>query len=318
MPRDYHRNHVASASYLAGFANCTGELCAVETTEGTSRLGRPRTMGYRPAFWGKDREVRERAERWLSTIENDIPSAVSRLIADGVPEPGSEHRLALMLLMAIHGVRSPATRANVLAVQQHAIAEHADKYRSGITEAQYGKLLARWTSDSFVAQLMLGHVSKLASFLGSMHWTLVEFDASLLATSDQPMVLVPMSDATALADTLEGRFAVGPRHALILAWADIPDGEQTVAGDDALAAHLNRAVIAQADTQWFHHPERRPVRSIATDLKDLTLVPVAERIHDGYDEDEARMSQRRRQAVANVEELIERQEPGLIKSVSVS
>jgi hypothetical protein len=318
VPRDYHRNHIASAAYLASFADTRGVLRAVEVADGTSRSGRPRTMGHRPAFWGKDRRVREWAERWLSGIENDIPSAISRLITDGVPGPGTEHRLALMLMMAIHGVRSPATRANILAAQQRTIAEHADEYQAGITEAQYEELLAEWTSDRFVAQFMLGHVSKLASLLGSMHWTLVAFDAPLLATSDQPMVLVPMAGASALESTLEARIAVDSRHALILAWVDVPDSGSSFAGDDELATHLNRAVIAQADTQWFHHPQRRPVRSVPMDLADLSLVPVARRIHEGYDESEAVASQRRQHAVINLDELIERQEPGLVKSVSVS
>ena len=317
MPRDYHRNHIVSASYLAGFADPDGNLCVVGKDDNSVRRGRPRTMGFRPAFWGKDRQVRADAERWLSALESDIPEAVRGLLENGVPAPGSEQRLALMLLLAMHGVRNPSARENVLQIQQRAIAEHAGKYQAGISLTGYEDLLRLFTSDAFVAQVMLGHVSKLASFLGSMHWTLVEFDHALLATSDEPTVLMPVPGATALADTYEARFAVDPRHALILAWVDVPDDGPVVRGDDALAAQLNRGAIAQADQQWFHHPARRPVCCTSDDILGVGLASAAERIHAGYDVAEARSSQRRVQAIANMKELIERQTPGVVKTAAI-
>lgn len=111
--------------------------------------------------------------------------------------------------------------------------------------------------------------------------------------------------------------ALTPCHALVMAWIDEPDDGPAMDGDDALAAHLNRAVIAQADEQWFHHPARRPVRLIAPDLHASGCEPVAHRHHPGYGVDTAGSSQRRLQASTNLDELIELQIPNMVKTVAI-
>jgi hypothetical protein len=328
VPRDYRRNHIASASYLANFADAGGELCAVAAHSGSVTRGRPRTMGFRNAFWGEDREVRAFAERQLSAFESDASQASKRLLESGVPRPNTEDRLALVMLMAIHVTRNPAGRENLLRIQQRVLAQNAAKYRQDLTSEQYDELLRHFTSEAFVTDVLLRNLSKIASFLGSMHWTLVEFDCGLLATSDQPVTIVPIMrpgvdvpiapiPSGPLVDCLEVRFALTPRHALVMAWIDEPDDGPVMNGDDALAAQLNRAVIAQADEQWFHHPARRPVRLIPPDLHAASCEPVSHRLHAGYDAVAASSSQRRIQAGANLDELIELQTANMVKTVAI-
>lgn len=328
MPRDYRRNHIASASYLANFADTSGELCAIATDNGSVTRGRPRTMGFRNEFWGGDRTVRMFAERQLSIFENDASHASEKLLGSGVPRPNTNDRLALMMLIAIHVTRNPAGRENLLRIQQRVLSQNAAKYREGLSSEQYDELLRRFTSDAFITDVFLRNLSKVASFLGSMHWTLIEFNHGLLATSDQPVTIVPLMrpgvdvpvaaiPSGPLVDCLEVRFALTPRHALVMAWIDEPDDGPVMNGDDALAAQLNRAVIGQADEQWFHHPARRPVRLIAPDLHASGCEPVAHRHRPGYGVDTAWSSQRRLQASANLDELIELQMPNMVKTVAI-
>src|SRR4051794_38069288 len=71
-----------------------------------------------------------------------------------------------------------------------------------------------------------------------------------------------------LIDSSEIRMALGPHHALLLSWRDEPDARTIARGDDRVAAQLNRATIAQADEQWFHHPSRRATTLDPRDLSD--------------------------------------------------
>ena len=100
--------------------------------------------------------------------------------------------------------------------------------------------------------------------------------------------------AGGLANTLEFRFTVRPDLLLVTSWLDSGEASQT----RRLATHHirnhNSLVIAQAERQWFHHPEVAPAytsgtwQAISTDL------------HPGYDADAALISQRR----AEVQRLI--------------
>jgi hypothetical protein len=99
-----------------------------------------------------------------------------------------------------------------------------------------------------------------------------------LATSDHPVTVVPILRPSEtervqpitnrfVLECEEIRFAIGPKHALLLTWGDGANDGQRVGCDDQIAAQLNRAVIRQADTEWFHHPARRPTTFIAPVLE---------------------------------------------------
>lgn len=92
---------------------------------------------------------------------------------------------------------------------------------------------ARLRGDGVHADTLWRRVIRFASFLCSMHWTLVEFEDDWLITGDQPVVLLPpipqlVTPASALLPaglsyTLEGRFTPYPRRALLMTWSEDPE-----------------------------------------------------------------------------------------------
>lgn len=104
----------------------------------------------------------------------------------------------------------------------------------------------------------------------NMRWTLLRCGASRLATSDHPVVTVPLAAErlraiTAVPEdgvlgTAEARLALSPRHLLVLSWADDWSAERIQKMTVRQLRNHNAAVIEQADVQWFHHPQHRPER----------------------------------------------------------
>src|SRR5262245_16906378 len=115
---------------------------------------------------------------------------------------------------------------------------------------------------------MMSTGQKLATALGSMHWTLIEFAKPLVATSDHPVVLWPglqarRPEATSITEGVlecgEIRLPVSPTATVHMTWSDEPDDEETrVRGTCDHAANLNAFTVASADRQWFHQPDTSP------------------------------------------------------------
>src|SRR4051794_22697825 len=105
-----------------------------------------------------------------------------------------------------------------------------------------------------------------------MHWSLVEFDEPVLATSDHPVVLWPIDEERLRPDsaitagahrTLEVKWPLTPSLALLALWRDVGDKRAPVAGTEAFAESLNSLVIAQAEEPWIHLPDTTPPRQPA-------------------------------------------------------
>jgi hypothetical protein len=78
----------------------------------------------------------------------------------------------------------------------------------------------------------------------------------------------------------EYRFPIDPRHLLLFTWANEPDAPEFLQGGHDLAANLNRAVIAGADREWFHNPERRPTTLPLSALPTSDCFPVGPSIEN--------------------------------------
>ena len=149
-------------------------------------------------------------------------------------------------------------------------------------------------SERLTRMLSLG--PKAAGVLGSMHWTLVEFNSPILATSDHPVVAWPLAERSrrpqptpfevGLLETLEVRAPVSSRHGILMTWLDEPDGP-VVKGTRQHAANINAFTVEQAERQWFHLPGVSP--PLATGL----LLPVSPEIVRPYDQAAAVSSRRR-------------------------
>src|SRR5438477_10792711 len=107
------------------------------------------------------------------------------------------------------------------------------------------------------------------TILASMHWTLVEFASSVIATSDHPVVLWPLSVRSrapqptrigvGVLECSEIRLPLSSRHVVLMTWADKRDHDDVrVPGSRYHASNFNAFTIAQADRQWFHLPDMTP------------------------------------------------------------
>jgi hypothetical protein len=174
----------------------------------------------------------------------------------------------------------------------------------------------RLVSDTERVKSILSHLTKLASGLASMYWSLLRFDQRVLALSNQPVCAIPLSIATGSApieavpasgfsNVLEIRIAVTPSVALILTWFDHPEDGRIQEGTLDQASSLNTSVIAQADRHWIRHPEGTAIRLRPQGLR-MVADPISPQILEDYDPRAVMQSRRRDEAAVLVEGLIER------------
>jgi len=151
---------------------------------------------------------------------------------------------------------------------------------------------------------MLSLAPKAASIVGSMHWSLVEFNSLIVATSDHPVVAWPLAERSrrpqptpfevGLLETLEVRAPVSSRHAIVMTWLDEPDGP-IVRGARSHAANINAFTAAQAERQWFHLPGVSP--PLATGLP----LPISPELVRPYNQAAARRSWRRSEITRRIQ-----------------
>ena len=148
---------------------------------------------------------------------------------------------------------------------------------------------------------------KMASAVGSMNWSLVRFDAPVLATSDHPVAVWPPSAAgrpaqvtlvqeVGVCNVLEIRFPVSPTAAILMTWRDPADAPELLHGKTHHADSLNAFTIAQAEKQWFYQAgaNRPPQRS-------GTWLPLAPELLPRYSIYEAAYCQRRQRILADLQ-----------------
>jgi Protein of unknown function (DUF4238) len=271
----YANNHIASAGYLKGWVGEAGRLARVSVGwPSSSELKRPQKVGFRRRFFS-DPKIARAAESRFGVFESEGIASLERL-GQSWP-PTDRDRLAVSKLVAIHMVRNPAFIEATTSASSLAIVGNLDEYRDQLTEDQTGELIAHLTGEAFRVEHMLDLIPKHTSLIASMHWTLLQFPEPLLATSDQPVTVVPLSVDGTVAEvspmpstgylmTEEIRFALDPWRALVFTWINDIDAPHPVLASDDFAADLNRGVIAQADREWFHHPSRRATRLKPDDL----------------------------------------------------
>jgi Protein of unknown function (DUF4238) len=300
----YRKNHLASQFYLANWAGASGRLCVVAPPETRAEERRPENVGYRNSFWGADRPLRRTVERRLHQIETDAADVLRRLDELWPLKRGTEEWQALSMFLAINLWRHPFGQDRLRDAGHFVLADQEAAYNARFGRSEFERFVGVVSSDAYRADLFTRNLVRAGSLIGSMHWTWVEFSGRDLATSDVPLTVVPILrddevapvaplPAGSLLDTEELRFALSPEDALVMTWLDHQGEGLRVRGGDRIAAYLNRAVIRQADRQWFHHPERRPTTLVTPDLGETWCPPVGRLILPGYDSARARCSRRR-------------------------
>lgn len=316
----YRINHLASECYLAQWADSYGRLCVVTPPNPASEQRKPAKVGWRAKLWSADPRVRRIVEQNLNRIESDAADLLRRIDDEWPIKPGSPPWVALSLFIAIHLWRNPFGLARLRDAGHLVLANEASRYEEMVGTLRFEQFVAAVSSDAYRANVYLRNLPRAGSLIGSMHWTLMDFDRPLLATSDVPVTVVPILDVGnaapvqplpigSLLDCEEIRFPLNPAQALVMTWLDRAGPPPRVQGDDELAAHLNRAVIRQADRQWFHIPARRPTTLLASDLGVNLCPQIGRLVHAGYGTGSARASARRSRTTQLLRAAIDSDEP---------
>jgi hypothetical protein len=309
----FANNHIASRSYLGNWVGDGGQLMRVTGSfPFLEEFRNPRSVGKRFRFF-EDPEVAETAEQWLGRYEG----RAAPVLRDLSPQwPLNERkRWAISCLIAIHLYRNPAGVHKIRELSVREMERRRSEYVATMNESQQQVFYREISSEKFLVEYISSSIPTIAALIDSTHWTLIQFPEPLLATSDQPVVVVPLMDsgsapletlpATGLMGIEELRMALSPELALLCTWRDGPDGEPPLSGSEHLAAELNRAVIGQRDQEWFYRPGRRPNTITATNFDTDACHPVGRMVFPGYGLGEVRGSQRYRETTKNVETMVE-------------
>jgi hypothetical protein len=263
--KEYSRNHLAARCYLDAFTDASGCLKVWGRYRSGPRLDRPKNVGYRKDFWGEDGELRAVMERKLAAVEAETAPILRQIPGGELPDVGSVARGKLVEFIAIHMVRTPAYRKLLFDVRSRLLREQ------GHDRPGHEHVASYVLSDQFWLDATLRQIPTAGSVIASMYWDLVEFPEPWLLTTDQPVVQFPflMKEQLAMAtdptpgllNTLEFRFVVGPRHAIVMSWLDAPEEPGVWCGDLRAAADLNRSAGARTDLEFFFHPSLREVKS---------------------------------------------------------
>lgn len=292
-----NRAHVVPRMYLRNFSD--GEAVAVHVIEQPgSRVMSIGSVGTRKRFY--------RRHRPDGTPIDDIEWSLAQAEAKAAPvlaQLGTtwplpiDEKAGIGELFGLQLIRGPRWRR----WWGQATGDWLDEQRAEVEPEKLAALEAALTNDTYRLVHMLQVAHKMATVFGSAHWTLVEFSSPLLATSDHPVVVWPLSvrarapAATAanvgVLETLELRIPVSPTRLLLLTWRDVPDAhESRVSGTRYHAANANAFTVAEADAQWFHLPGRTPP------VASGRLLPLSTQLVAGYNAASARGSERRLQA----------------------
>jgi hypothetical protein len=148
-------------------------------------------------------------------------------------------------------------------------------------------------TQRFLTMLTTG--VKMATVLSHMRWQILRFDAAVLAYSDHPVVLWPLTvqrsapfsrQGLGPLDALEIRVPIAPDAAILMTWVDRSDEANVPLGPLA-AGELNAFTVGQADRQWMHRPGSEP--PVARGI----LPPVSRVVERAYDQPVALRSARR-------------------------
>jgi hypothetical protein len=308
VPQQYLRNHLASAAYLRGFTDDSGQLTVVNLRSRRVETRAPERVAFRNRFWGRDETLRADIEQRLSRVEGQVPRILEAFVKDGPPEHGSVDRGLLLEFLAMHFVRNPMWQTSIREwLEQETVARGHDGPE---WQAFRDQLHSDWNrADTAIRQIPL-----VAALLGSTHWTHLRLPEPWFLTCDQPLVAVPIlepgervptNQTPGLMETVEFRFVLDPKHALIMSWLDDYDPEDWANGNMRIAADINRSVAGHCDVEYFHKPGVEPPFVVPPFMATGECNPISGWLHPGYSSPKARSSVRRARAGEVLHRMIE-------------
>ena len=306
--------HIVTAGYVRRFTR--GDVVTVHDHEGRVREQGSGGVGYQRDFWGSP-ERASKIEAGFSKLESHALNVIEDIQARW-PLRGVD-RAALGRFLALHIVRLPAYGGFARMLGERAarqtIADGLVEYKLDPEQAaMYAEALR---GESVHVKGLVRQMSRIACFLCSMHWSLVEFPDDWLVSCDQPVVLLPYTPAPitpasaitpqGLAATLEGRFTLDPRHALMLSWHGTE--ETMLAGTYRQACSINGALKKQTLKEWFSRPGSHPAFYAFPLLAEPPVYPISIELLPGYGVASAAASPRRQAAEKLIVEMIDTQAP---------
>jgi hypothetical protein len=306
------RSHVVPAGYLRAWthgAEIAMRLGVSEESVTTS----VRNVGVRSNFYRRERpktgETIHDVEWSIEQLETAALPVISSLPSRW--PLGAEDKARVAQFFGLQVVRGPAFKAwheqyvqpTIDAVRSDPVATTVPGPDESPEEVAH-KLIGHVSSDTYRLVEMVKTARAVAVALGSMHWTLVRFARPRLVTSDQPVVVWPLSRGRArpcpnnldagVTDTLEVFVPFGPDLLLLMTWVGGPDNLGVISGANRHVATANAFVVANADAQWFHEPGVEPW--LAAGPRD----PLSAGLIPGYGVEAASASRRRQDVAALV------------------
>jgi hypothetical protein len=303
-------SHVVSAGYLRAWAHGPQIAMRLSGREQSVPAG-VLDVGVRTNFYRRERPNTGETiydVEWSMQQAESVALKIVRSLASRWPL-SNEDKACVAQFFGLQYVRGAAFKAwHEAYIQPTVHAVRNDPMGTTVPtpgmspEEVAAKVAEHYSSDTYRLAQMLKNARSVAVAFGSMHWTLVSFAKPRLVTSDQPVVVWPLSRGRArpcpndlnagVTDTLDIFVPVAPGLLLLMTWLDGRDRPVVIAGTGRHIATVNAFVVANADVQWFHELGVAPW--LATGPRD----PLSTDLLAGYDVDIASGSTRRRDGTA--------------------
>jgi hypothetical protein len=296
-----YRAHVVPKGYLRSFA-VDGKIAVRKGGPSAAVEIKPlEKAGTRPRFYRRTRPKTGAAiddiEWSLSHIEDKAPPILRTI--DELWPLDAENKAVLAELFGYQLVRGQRW----FEWHDRHVQERLAEYQQ-LLEIQHEELEStkrHLTSETYRMAKMLDLGVRLASILGCMHWSLIDFAKPLLATSDHPVDVWPANEGSrtpqasanaGIVNSLEVRVPLSPTTGLLMTWLDANDAATPrLRGTRQHAASLNAFTVANSDREWFHLPETSP--PIASGGR---LLPLSPELVRGYSAGAVVQSKRRGKA----------------------
>jgi hypothetical protein len=183
--------HIVPRTYLESWA-VDGRIGVVQVQENKRLEMAIEKVGTRRRFYRRTRPDGSEIDdmEWtLGKIESNA-APLLRSFDEAWPF-GRDDKLTLAVLFAFQLLRSPRFQEDFIDRTRGYADDFLRENPSALTEEELEEQYALVTSDTYRLGKMLSHAVTGAAVFASMHWTLVEFDRPLIATSDHPLVLWP-------------------------------------------------------------------------------------------------------------------------------
>lgn len=228
-----------------------------------------RDAGVRSHFYSVQRDdgtYNTSVEVDLSRFESQAIPAL-RDIDGHWPLTGAD-RVVVSEFVALQMARGPHWRTWITDLGTSSLANMKASGEYAVLTEQAWSVVERVNlGDAGMIEIMNEQISRIATMVGAMHWTLVTFKKDALISSDHPVSAISVdafrgtvqaqaAPRGGLLRTLEIRVPVSPRQALVMTWLPTPDRRL----DRAWAGHadnINFGIRSHADVHWFTAPEQQ-------------------------------------------------------------